>query len=176
MPTLREARRRLIRDTLIINASIIASLVAARADLGETLKTETAPLDAQDRWWVYKCPSQGCAGFLAQPGVAENAGHLELAGGALTVGGEFFQFGSGERRRRGFSGVGGPEGAGGAGGLRQQAGVNEPLQGLVGRAVDHFQAHGSERVPLARAEVFLVQRAELLAVLRGIALDDEVKD
>ena len=118
---------------------------------------------------------QGGAGFLVQPGIAEDAGHLELAGGKLAVGGELLQFGGGERRRRGFGGFGRPEGAAGASGLGEQAGVNEPLQRLVGRAVNHFQAHGGQRVPLARAEVFLVQGVELLAVLRGVALDHDVK-
>ena len=51
-------------------AATIASLLAARADLAATLKTETTPLDAQDRWWVYKCPSKGCAGFLHAAGYA----------------------------------------------------------------------------------------------------------
>jgi hypothetical protein len=50
------------------------------------------------------------------------------------------------------------------------------LQGFVGGAVDHFQAHGGQWVPLARAEVFSVQSVELLPVLRGIALNHDVKD
>ena len=51
-------------------ADTITSLLAARADLAEKLKAETAPLDAQDRWWVYKCPSKGCAGLLHAAGYA----------------------------------------------------------------------------------------------------------
>jgi hypothetical protein len=51
-------------------AEAIASLVAARTDLAEKLKTEATPLDGQDRWWVYKCPSKGCAGLLHAAGYA----------------------------------------------------------------------------------------------------------
>jgi hypothetical protein len=51
-------------------AARIASLVAARADLAATLAAETTPLDDGDRWWVWKCPSAGCAGFLHAAGYA----------------------------------------------------------------------------------------------------------
>jgi hypothetical protein len=51
-------------------AEAIASLVAARTDLAEKLKAEATPLDGQDRWWVYKCPSKGCAGLLHAAGYA----------------------------------------------------------------------------------------------------------
>ncbi len=90
--------------------------------------------------------------------------------------GQLFQLGSGERRRGGFGGFGRPQRTAGAGGPGQQTGVNQPLQRLVGRAVNDFQAHGRQRVPLAGAEVFLVQGAKLLAVLGGIALDHDVQD
>jgi hypothetical protein len=45
-------------------ATAIATLVAARDTLGATLKAETTPLDANERWWVYKCPTSGCPGLL----------------------------------------------------------------------------------------------------------------
>src|SRR5487761_2228886 len=48
----------------------VASLVADRPDLADKLKAETTPLDASDRWWVYKCPSKGCAGLLHAAGYA----------------------------------------------------------------------------------------------------------
>ena len=31
---------------------------------------DTTPLDANDRWWVYKCPSKGCKGLLHAAGYA----------------------------------------------------------------------------------------------------------
>ena len=48
----------------------IASLIADRADLADKLKAESTPLDANDRWWVYKCPSKGCTGLLHAAGYA----------------------------------------------------------------------------------------------------------
>ena len=48
----------------------VASLLAQRADLADKLKAETTPLDEQDRWWVYKCPTKGCAGLLHVAGYA----------------------------------------------------------------------------------------------------------
>ena len=45
-------------------ASAIASLLAARDTLAATLTAETTPLDANERWWVYKCPTPGCPGLL----------------------------------------------------------------------------------------------------------------
>jgi hypothetical protein len=48
----------------------VASLLADHADLAATLKTETTPLDEHDRWWVYKCPTRGCAGLLHVAGYA----------------------------------------------------------------------------------------------------------
>ena len=48
----------------------VASLIATHADLADKLKAETTPLDAQERWWVYKCPTKGCAGLLHVAGYA----------------------------------------------------------------------------------------------------------
>src|SRR5205809_4399877 len=51
-------------------ASRIASLVAAHEDLASTLANQTTPLDVEDRWWVWKCPTKGCAGLLHAAGYA----------------------------------------------------------------------------------------------------------
>ena len=51
-------------------AAHVASLVAAREDLADKLKAETSPLDANDRWWVWKCPTAGCQGLLHAAGYA----------------------------------------------------------------------------------------------------------
>ena len=40
-------------------ASSVAALVAAREGLAATLAAEATPLDAKDRWWVWKCPTRG---------------------------------------------------------------------------------------------------------------------
>ncbi|MGZ8514670.1 MAG: hypothetical protein ACXW4H_05635 [Candidatus Limnocylindrales bacterium] len=51
-------------------ASRIATLVAARDDLAGKLASETTPLDTSERWWVWKCPTKGCAGLLHAAGYA----------------------------------------------------------------------------------------------------------
>ena len=48
----------------------VASLIADRDGLADKLKAETSPLDASDRWWVFKCPTKGCAGRLHVAGYA----------------------------------------------------------------------------------------------------------
>lgn len=48
----------------------VATLIADREGLADKIKAEATPLDANDRWWVYKCPSKGCAGLLHVAGYA----------------------------------------------------------------------------------------------------------
>ncbi len=48
----------------------IAALVAAHDDLADRLATETTPLDGNERWWVWKCPTKGCPGLLHVAGYA----------------------------------------------------------------------------------------------------------
>jgi phage terminase large subunit GpA-like protein len=51
-------------------ADRIGSLVAARPELAATLGAEATPLDANERWWVWKCPTKGCPGLLHVAGYA----------------------------------------------------------------------------------------------------------
>ena len=51
-------------------AAVIGSLLAARETLAGTLSAQTTPLDAGERWWVYKCPTPGCPGLLHAAGYA----------------------------------------------------------------------------------------------------------
>jgi hypothetical protein len=51
-------------------AATIARLVSEREGLGDTLRAESTPLDANERWWVWKCPSPGCPGLLHVAGYA----------------------------------------------------------------------------------------------------------
>jgi hypothetical protein len=51
-------------------AAAIARLVNAREDLAGKLQAEATPLDSNDRWWVWKCPTKGCAGLLHAAGYA----------------------------------------------------------------------------------------------------------
>lgn len=52
--------------------AVIAALVASREGLTDRIATETSPLDENDRWWVYKCPTAGCPGLLHAAGYARD--------------------------------------------------------------------------------------------------------
>ena len=51
-------------------AATVARLVAEREALAGTLSAESTPLDGNDRWWIWKCPTKGCAGLLHAAGYA----------------------------------------------------------------------------------------------------------
>ena len=57
-------------ETEAERASAVDALVKARAELGEQLTTEATPLDDNERWWVWKCPTKGCRGLLHVAGYA----------------------------------------------------------------------------------------------------------
>jgi len=48
----------------------VTAVVAAREDLAGRLAVEATPLDANERWWVWKCPTKGCPGLLHAAGYA----------------------------------------------------------------------------------------------------------
>ena len=57
-------------ETEADRAAVIGRLVDAKADLGSKIRAETTPLDANERWWVWKCPTTGCDGLLHAAGYA----------------------------------------------------------------------------------------------------------
>jgi hypothetical protein len=57
-------------ETEAERASHVATLVEGREGLADKLKAETTPLDQNERWWVWKCPTPGCAGLLHAAGYA----------------------------------------------------------------------------------------------------------
>jgi len=57
-------------ETETDRAAAIARLVGAREDLAGKLETEATPLDTNERWWVWKCPTKGCPGLLHAAGYA----------------------------------------------------------------------------------------------------------
>ena len=57
-------------ETEAERASAIDALVKARSELGEQLATEATPVDDNERWWVWKCPTSGCPGLLHVAGYA----------------------------------------------------------------------------------------------------------
>jgi hypothetical protein len=50
----------------------ITALLSSRDDLAAKLAAETTPLEASDRWWVWKCPTRGCPGLLHAAGYARD--------------------------------------------------------------------------------------------------------
>jgi len=48
--------------------AVIDKLVREREGLADTIKAEATPLDDNDRWWVWKCPTPGCPGLLHAAG------------------------------------------------------------------------------------------------------------
>jgi hypothetical protein len=57
-------------ETEADRAAAIAALLTTREDLAGKLAAEATPLDANDRWWVWKCPTAGCPGLLHAAGYA----------------------------------------------------------------------------------------------------------
>jgi hypothetical protein len=53
-------------------AARIAKLVAEREGLADKITTDATPLDANDRWWVWKCPTAGCPGLLHAAGYSRD--------------------------------------------------------------------------------------------------------
>jgi hypothetical protein len=51
-------------------AAAITRLLSSREDLAGKLETEATPLDSNERWWVWKCPTKGCPGLLHAAGYA----------------------------------------------------------------------------------------------------------
>ena len=51
-------------------AATMARLLSDRSGLGDTLANEASPVDTQERWWVWKCPTKGCPGHLHSAGYA----------------------------------------------------------------------------------------------------------
>ena len=53
-------------------ASRVGAVVEAREGLADKISAETTPLDDQDRWWTWKCPTPGCRGILHAAGYARD--------------------------------------------------------------------------------------------------------
>lgn len=60
-------------ETEAQRAAALAALVAAREGLEAQLTGETSPLDDNERWWVWKCPTTGCRGLLHVAGYARDS-------------------------------------------------------------------------------------------------------
>ena len=57
-------------ETEEVRALAIAAILAAHPELADKIAAEATPLDQNERWWVWKCPTKGCPGFLHAAGYA----------------------------------------------------------------------------------------------------------
>jgi hypothetical protein len=57
-------------ETEAERSAAVDRLVREREGLADTLKAESTQLDANERWWVWKCPTPGCPGLLHAAGYA----------------------------------------------------------------------------------------------------------
>lgn len=57
-------------ETEAERAERVAALIEGREGLGDKVSSESLPLDHNDRWWVWKCPTTGCPGLLHAAGYA----------------------------------------------------------------------------------------------------------
>jgi hypothetical protein len=53
-------------------AARVSAVVTAQEGLSDKLTAETTPLDQQDRWWTWKCPTPNCHGILHAAGYARD--------------------------------------------------------------------------------------------------------
>jgi hypothetical protein len=58
-------------ETEADRAANVAKAIEAHG-MGDKVTGETTPLDANDRWWTWKCPTHGCPGILHAAGYARD--------------------------------------------------------------------------------------------------------
>ena len=59
-------------ETEAERAARVAKAAEAHEGLADKITTETTPLDANERWWTWKCPTPGCPGILHAAGYARD--------------------------------------------------------------------------------------------------------
>jgi hypothetical protein len=59
-------------ETEAERAARVKAIVEAREGLGEKIAAETTPLEPEERWWTWKCPTAGCNGILHAAGYARD--------------------------------------------------------------------------------------------------------
>jgi hypothetical protein len=70
-------------ETEAERAVAIGQLTAERDGLADRIAAEATPLDENDRWWVWKCPTPGCPGLLHAAGYSrENRGLFVVCDGS----------------------------------------------------------------------------------------------
>ena len=59
-------------ETNAERAASVGAVVTKNPALAPKIEAETTPLDNQDRWWTWKCPTPGCMGILHAAGYAHD--------------------------------------------------------------------------------------------------------
>jgi hypothetical protein len=59
-------------ETEAERAARVEAVLQARDGLRDKVAAETTPLDSNERWWVWKCPTKGCNGLLHVAGYARD--------------------------------------------------------------------------------------------------------
>jgi hypothetical protein len=59
-------------ETEVDRATRVQALVQSKKELADKVAAETTPLDPQERWWTWKCPTPGCSGILHAAGYARD--------------------------------------------------------------------------------------------------------
>ncbi|MGA3031056.1 MAG: hypothetical protein ABSE58_10070 [Candidatus Limnocylindrales bacterium] len=59
-------------ETEAERSASVSRTLAGHEGLAEKIKGESVGLARESRWWVWKCPSRGCAGLLHTVGLARN--------------------------------------------------------------------------------------------------------
>jgi hypothetical protein len=59
-------------ETEVDRAARVRAAVDAHDGLAAKVAAETTPLDANERWWTWKCPTPGCPGILHAAGYARD--------------------------------------------------------------------------------------------------------
>jgi hypothetical protein len=59
-------------ETEAERAARVAKAAEAHEGLADKITAETTPLDANERWWTWKCPTPGCPGILHAAGYARD--------------------------------------------------------------------------------------------------------
>jgi hypothetical protein len=59
-------------ETEAQRAAAIGAFITAHDGAADTIAAQTSPVDEQDRWWVWKCPTTGCPGLLHVAGYAHD--------------------------------------------------------------------------------------------------------
>jgi hypothetical protein len=53
-------------------AAAVERISRSQDGLADKIEAETTPLDVNERWWVWKCPTKGCPGLLHAAGYARD--------------------------------------------------------------------------------------------------------